>query len=90
MVVWIGLCRICERPIDSLLHGLEFDKWDVDYIREGSFPFEVRVANDLSVTNSAYVVTGKDCSSLRGTWLYPIFIFVLYDCSFGESQILLP
>ena len=45
---------------------------------------------DLSVTNSAYVVTGKDCSSLRGTWLYPIFIFVLYDCSFGESQILLP
>ena len=38
----------------------------------------MRLANDLSVTNSAYVVTGKDCSSLRGTWLYPIFIFLYY------------
>ena len=37
---------------------------------------------EVSVTNSAYVLTGKVCSSLRGIWLCPIFIFVLYDCSF--------
>ena len=89
---WVGVfCRICEWPIDSLLHGLEADQWDVDYIREGSCPLWGVVGKcEVSVTNSAYVLTGKVCSSLRGIWLCPIFIFVLYDCSFGESQILLP
>ena len=86
-----ALCRICEWPIDSLLHGLEADQWDVDYIREGSCPLWSVVGKcEVSVTNSAYVLTGKVCSSLRGIWLCPMFIFVLYDCSFGESQILLP
>ena len=57
------------------------------------FPFwSVDCKYAVSVTNSAYVLTGNDCSSLCDTWLCPIFIFspVLYDCSFGESQILIP
>ena len=51
---------------------LEFDKWDVDYIREGSFPFEVRFGKcDVSVTNSAYALTGKD---LLVVFVVPVFI----------------
>ena len=86
--VCVGFCRICEWPIDSLLHGLEADKWDVDYIREGSFPFEVRFGKcDVSVTNSAYVF---DWERFVVVFVVPVFIpfsyFVLYDCSLGSSR----
>ena len=84
---WVGVCRICEWPIDSLLHGLEFDKWDVDYVQEGSFPFEVRFWQMWCVSYEF---------SLRVDWERFVVVFVVsvfvpfsysifYDCSFLGS-----